>query len=116
MKITNVTAKVIGILGTDLMPDQSMEISAMDAAIPSISVLINMGLLTLDNSAELKKAMESAAMQEARKQVMEELRVAGKLKDEEEAPGSGEAEADCDEKQPPKRKGRQPKIPEVSAE
>ena len=28
MKITNVTARVIGVLGTDLMPDESMEITA----------------------------------------------------------------------------------------
>ena len=65
MKITNVTAKVIGVLGTDLMPDQSMDISAKNAATPSIAVLIKMGLLVLDNSAEGMKAMEDAAMEKS---------------------------------------------------
>lgn len=123
MKITNVTAKVIGVLGTDLMPDQSMDISAKNAATPSIAVLIKMGLLALDNSAETKKAMEDAAMEKARKQVVDELRAAGKLKeDADEAPGEadevpdeapGEAEAPSAEKQTPKRKGRVPKVPKV---
>lgn len=132
MKITNVTAKVIGVLGTDLMPDQSMDISAKNAATPSIAVLIKMGLLALDNSAETKKAMEDAAMEKARKQVVDELRSAGKLKeDADEATGevetpsaekqtpkeaTGEVETPIIEKQAPKRRGRVPKIPEVPAE
>jgi hypothetical protein len=132
MKITNVTAKVIGVLGTDLMPDQSMDISAKNAATPSIAVLIKMGLLALDNSAETKKAMEDAAMEKARKQVVDELRAAGKLKeDADEATGevetpsaekqtpkeaTGEVETPIIEKQAPKRRGRVPKIPEVPAE
>lgn len=132
MKITNVTAKVIGVLGTDLMPDQSMDISAKNAATPSIAVLIKMGLLALDNSAETKKAMEDAAMEKARKQVVDELRAAGKLKEdvneatvEAEAPvaekqapkeATGEVETPIIEKQAPKRRGRVPKIPEVPAE
>lgn len=132
MKITNVTAKVIGVLGTDLMPDQSMDISAKNAATPSIAVLIKMGLLALDNSAETKKAMEDAAMEKARKQVVDELRAAGKLKEdvneaaveaeasvaEKQAPkeATGEVETPIIEKQAPKRRGRVPKIPEVPAE
>lgn len=132
MKITNVTAKVIGVLGTDLMPDQSMDISAKNAATPSIAVLIKMGLLALDNSAETKKAMEDAATEKARKQVVDELRAAGKLKEdvneaavEAEAPvaekqapkeATGEVETPIIEKQAPKRRGRVPKIPEVPAE
>lgn len=112
MKITNVTAKVIGVLGVDLMPDQSMDISAKDAAVPSISCLINMGLLTLDNSAELKKEMQNAALEEARKQVMEELRASGKLKESGEEP----ADADAALEEKPKRKGRMPKIQETPAE
>lgn len=132
MKITNVTAKVIGVLGTDLMPDQSMDISAKNAATPSIAVLIKMGLLALDNSAETKKAMEDAAMEKARKQVVDELRAAGKPKEdvneaavEAEAPvaekqapkeATGEVETPIIEKQAPKRRGRVPKIPEVPAE
>ena len=132
MKITNVTAKVIGVLGTDLMPDQSMDISEKNAATPSIAVLIDMGLLTLDNSAETKQAMEDAAMEKARKQVVDELRAAGKLKEdadeatvEAEAPivekqapkeAISEVETPIAEKQTPKRRGRVPKIPEVPAE
>lgn len=114
MKITNVTAKVIGVLGIDLMPDQSMDISAKNATTPSIKCLIDMGLLALDNSAEMKHAMENAAMEEARKKVMEELRAAGKLK--EDSGNEVEAsDASAEEKQPTRKK-RVPKVPEVAAE
>lgn len=112
MKITNVTARVIGVLGTDLMPDQSMEITAKQAAIPGIATVIKMGFLTVDNKAELEKAQEEKALEKARRQVMAELKAAGKLKDEEnpaEAPKPDEAD------QAPRRT-RRPKAPEVAAE
>lgn len=96
MKITNVTAKVIGVLGTDLMPDQSMDITANAADIPNIKVLVKMGLLTLDKSAEEQKAIEDAAMEKARKKVMEELRAAGKLKEDKEV--------NADDKEPDENK------------
>ncbi len=111
MKITNVTARVIGVLGTDLMPDESMEITAKQAATPSIETVIKMGFLTVDNKAELEEAQEAKALEKARRQIMAELKAAGKLKEEDpaEAPKPEEAV------QTPKRT-RRPKTPEVPAE
>lgn len=117
MKITNVTARVIGVLGTDLMPDQSMEITAKQAAAPNIAAIINMGFLSVDNKAELEKAQMSKAMEAARRQVMAELRAAGKLKDDDEpaAHGTDASGTAADEEQSPKR-SRRPKAPEAAAQ
>ena len=111
MKITNVTARVIGVLGTDLMPDESMEITAKQAATPSIETVIKMGFLTVDNKAELEEAQEAKVLEKARRQIMAELKAAGKLKEEDatEAPKPEETV------QAPKRT-RRPKTPEVPAE
>lgn len=113
MKITNVTARVIGVLGTDLMPDQSMEITAKQAATPGIATIIKMGFLTVDNKAELEKAQEAKALEKARRQVMAELKAAGKLKDDAEDPA--EAPKTEETEQTPRRT-RRPKTPEVAAE
>ncbi len=113
MKITNVTARVIGVLGTDLMPDQSMEITAKQAAIPGIATVIKMGFLTVDNKAELEKAQEEKALEKARRQVMAELKAAGKLKDDAEDPAEAPKPDEAD--QAPRRT-RRPKAPEVTAE
>lgn len=98
MKITNTTAKVIGIKNKDLMPDASMEILPTDLT-PAVSALINMGFLSVDNKEELAEAAKDAAMEAARKQVMDELRAAGKLKEE-------TTEAEQAEETAPKRKAR----------
>lgn len=113
MKITNVTARVIGVLGTDLMPDESMEITAKQAATPSIETVIKMGFLTVDNKAELEEAQEAKALEKARRQIMAELKAAGKLK--EDAEDATEAPKPEETVQAPKRT-RRPKTPEVSAE
>lgn len=120
MKITNVTARVIGVLGTDLMPDESMEITAKQAATPSIETVIKMGFLTVDNKAELEEAQEAKALEQeakalekARRQIMAELKAAGKLK--EDAEDATEAPKPEETVQAPKRT-RRPKTPEVPAE
>lgn len=113
MKITNVTARVIGVLGTDLMPDESMEITAKQAATPSIETVIKMGFLTVDNKAELEEAQEAKALEKARRQIMAELKAAGKLK--EDAEDATEAPKPEETVQAPKRT-RRPKTPEVPAE
>lgn len=113
MKITNVTARVIGVLGTDLMPDESMEITAKQAATPSIETVIKMGFLTVDNKAELEEAQEAKALEKARRQIMAELKAAGKLK--EDAEDVTEAPKPEETIQAPKRT-RRPKTPEIPAE
>ena len=113
MKITNVTARVIGVLGTDLMPDESMEITAKQAATPSIETVIKMGFLTVDNKAELEETQEAKALEKARRQIMAELKAAGKLK--EDAEDATEAPKPEETVQAPKRT-RRPKTPEVPAE
>ncbi len=113
MKITNVTARVIGVLGTDLMPDESMEITAKQAATPSIETVIKMGFLTVDNKAELEEAQEAKALEKARRQIMAELKAAGKLKEDAEDPA--ETPKPEEAAQAPKRT-RRPKTPEVPAE
>ena len=113
MKITNVTARVIGVLGTDLMPDESMEITAKQAATRSIETVIKMGFLTVDNKAELEEAQEAKTLEKARRQIMAELKAAGKLK--EDAEDATEAPKPEETVQAPKRT-RRPKTPEVPAE
>ena len=110
MKITNATARVIGVLGTDLMPDQSMEITAKQAATPSIATVIKMGFLTVDNKAELEKEQKNKALEEARRQIMDELRAAGKLKEDDDSTANA---ADTEQ---PAKKTRKPKVQEAFSE
>ena len=64
MKIINVSAKVIGVLGKDLMPDQSIDCNEDTIKNESVAALIAMGFLKLDNQEEMEKAMKEAMREE----------------------------------------------------
>lgn len=64
MKLKNESAKVIGVLGTDLMPDGEMEVTEDVVKHPVISTFIKMRLLSVDDAAE-KAEREKSAQDEA---------------------------------------------------
>lgn len=72
MKIKNVSVKVIGILGNDLLPDQSFECHPDILKNGAIKTLVSMGLLAVDDSAEKAKALKEEALREARAQLEKE--------------------------------------------
>lgn len=94
MKIINVSAKVIGILGKDMMPDSSLDVNEAIIKNESVKALIDMGLLKLDNSVEERAAMK----EELKKEILAEM-------GEDKAP---EAK--------PKARGRKPKTVEGEKE
>lgn len=64
MKLKNESAKVIGVLGTDLMPDGELEVTEDVVKHPVISTFIKMRLLSVDDAAE-KAEREKSAQDEA---------------------------------------------------
>lgn len=87
MKIKNVSVKVIGIAGRDLMPDQTMECNEFIVKNAAVDTLVKMGLLAIDDSAEKEKALKEAALKEAREQLLKEQAEAAKTENAgEEAP------------------------------
>lgn len=72
MKIKNVSVKVIGILGHDLMPDEAMECNQFIVKNPAVDTLVKMGFLVVDDSEEKANAIKEAAMREAREQLLKE--------------------------------------------
>lgn len=88
MKIKNVSVKVIGIIGHDLMPDESMECDENIVKNSAVDTLVKMGLLAIDDAEEKAKAIKEAALREAREQI---------LKEQEEA--AAKAAADATEKE-----------------
>ena len=125
MKITNNSPRVIGILGKDLMPDATMAIPENAISDPVLNSIIAMGFVTVDDREEVKKAQKAEAMEEARKQIMEELRAAGMLKeanaeqepaDAENAADAAEMAANGEEPEKKKRTRKSSKAPEEVAE
>lgn len=82
MKIKNVSAKVIGVFGRDLMPDESMSCNEDMVKNLAVATMLKMGSLELDDSAEKQKALE----EEIRQKI---------LKEQEEAAAKAKAEADA---------------------
>lgn len=68
MKIKNVSVKVIGLLGRDLMPDESMNCNESLLKNGSVATLVKMGFLAVDDSAEKQKALE----EEIREKILKE--------------------------------------------
>lgn len=118
MKIKNVSAKVIGVLGRDLMPDQSMTCNKAMVENLAVATMLKMGFLQLDDSAEKEAAMKEAMRQQILKEQAEE-----KEKAEAEAAALAQAEAaaataeDAPEApKAPKKANRAPKPAETAAE
>lgn len=94
MKIINVSAKVIGILGKDMMPDSSLDVNEDIIKNESVKALIDMGLLRLENSIEERAALK----EELKKEILAEM-------SEDKAP-----------EEKPKTRGRKPKAVEGEKE
>ena len=103
MKIKNVSAKVIGVLGRDLMPDQSMTCNKEMVENQAVATMLKMGFLQLDDSAEKQKALEDEIRQKI-------------LKEQEEAAAKAQAEAAPEAPKAPKKANRAPKPAEPAAE
>lgn len=105
MKIKNVSAKVIGIMGRDLMPDQSMTCNKDMVENLAVATMLKMGFLQLDDSAEKEAAMKEALRQQI-------------LKEQAEAEAAAKAEAEAVPEAPkaPKKVSRTAKSTEPAAE
>jgi len=122
MKIKNVSAKVIGVFGRDLMPDESMTCNQNMVENLAVATMLKMGFLQLDDSAEKQKALE----EEIRQKILKEQEEAAAKKAAEEAAAAaaenaGEGEADEAPEDPeapeaPKRTRRTTKPTEPAAE
>ena len=93
MKIKNVSVKVIGVMGRDLMPDESMTCNASMLKNLAVDTMVKMGFLMVDDSAEKEAAMKEALRQQILK---EQEEAAAKAKAEAEAAASANAEATAD--------------------
>ena len=71
MKIKNVSAKVIGVFGRDLMPDESMTCNKDMVENLAVATMLKMGFLQLDDSAEKQKALEEEIRQKILKEQQE---------------------------------------------
>lgn len=107
MKIKNVSAKVIGVFGRDLMPDESMTCNEDMVKNLAVATMLKMGALELDDSAEKQKALE----EEIRQKILKE-------QEEAAAKNAAAAEGDAGEKAPeaPQRTRRTAKPAEPAAE
>lgn len=116
MKIKNVSAKVIGIFGRDLMPDESMTCNEDMVKNLAVATMLKMGALELDDSAEKQKALE----EEIRQKILKEQQEAAAKQAAEEAAAknAAAAEGDAGEKAPeaPQRTRRTAKPAEPAAE
>lgn len=116
MKIKNVSAKVIGVFGRDLMPDESMTCNKDMVENLAVATMLKMGALELDDSAEKQKALE----EEIRQKILKEQQEAAAKQAAEEATAknAAAAEGDAGEKAPeaPQRTRRTAKPTEPAAE
>ena len=119
MKIKNVSAKVIGLFGRDLMPDESMTCNEDMVKNLAVATMLKMGSLELDDSAEKQKALE----EEIRQKILKEQEEAAAKKAAEEAAaaaaenaGEGEADEAPEAPEAPKRTRRTTKPTEPAAE
>ena len=116
MKIKNVSAKVIGVFGRDLMPDESMTCNEDMVKNLAVATMLKMGALELDDSAEKQKALE----EEIRQKILKEQQEAAAKQAAEEAAAknAAAAEGDAGEKAPeaPQRTRRTAKSAEPAAE
>lgn len=121
MKIKNVSAKVIGILGRDLMPDESMNCNKAMVKNLAVDTMLKMGFLQLDDSAEKQKVLE----EEIRQKILKEQQEAAAKQAAEEAAAAdaaaenaGECETGEAPEAPkaPQRNRRTTKSAEPSAE
>lgn len=116
MKIKNVSAKVIGVFGRDLMPDESMTCNEDMVKNLAVATMLKMGALELDDSAEKQKALE----EEIRQKILKEQQEAAAKQAAEEAAAknAAAAEGDAGEKAPeaPQRTRRTAKPTEPAAE
>lgn len=116
MKIKNVSAKVIGVFGRDLMPDESMTCNEDMVKNLAVATMLKMGALELDDSAEKQKALE----EEIRQKILKEQQEAAAKQAAEEAAAknAAAAEGDAGEKAPeaPQRTRRTAKPAEPAAE
>ena len=119
MKIKNVSAKVIGVFGRDLMPDESMTCNKDMVENLAVATMLKMGFLQLDDSAEKQKALE----EEIRQKILKEQEEAAAKKAAEEAAaaaaenaGEGEADEAPEAPEAPKRTRRTTKPTEPAAE
>ena len=92
MKIKNVSAKVIGVLGKVLLPDEVYDCNENVVANESVDALIKLGFLQMDDSAEKEAAIKEQALKEAREQLLKEM-------------------AENGEEKPKARRGRKPAQP-----
>ena len=94
MKIKNVSAKVIGVLGRDLMPDESMTCNQSILKNLAVDTMVKMGFLVVDDSAEKQAALE----EEIRQKILKEQEEAAAKKAAEDdaaaAENAGDGEAD----------------------
>lgn len=86
MKIKNVTAKVIGVLGRDLMPDESMTCNENIVNNMAVATMMKMGFLVLDDSAEKRKALKEEIRQEILKEQAEAAAMNAGAGETDEAP------------------------------
>lgn len=80
MKIKNVSAKVIGVLGKVLVPDEVYVCSKEVVENESVDALIKLGFLQIDDSEEREKAIKEQALKEAREQLLKEMEAEEKPK------------------------------------
>ena len=107
MKIKNVSAKVIGVLGRDLMPDQSMTCNKDMVENLAVATMLKMGFLELDDSAEKQKALE----EQIRQKILKEQKDAAAKAKKEEAENAESEEAPA-----PKKTNRTKKTAETATE
>jgi len=88
MKIKNVSAKVIGVFGRDLMPDESMTCNQDMVENQAVATMLKMGFLQLDDSAEKQKALE----EEIRQKILKEQQEAAAKQAADEAAAAAAAE------------------------
>lgn len=88
MKIKNVSAKVIGVFGRDLMPDESMTCNQNMVENLAVATMLKMGFLQLDDSAEKQKALE----EEIRQKILKEQQEAAAKQAADEAAAAAAAE------------------------
>ena len=113
MKIKNVSAKVIGVFGRDLMPDESMPCNEAMVKNLAVATMLKMGALELDDSAEKQKALE----EEIRQKILKEQEEAAAKQAAEEAAASADAAPEgAEEPKAPQRTRRTTKPAEPAAE
>lgn len=74
MKIKNVSAKVVGILGKALLPDEETNVNHDLLKNKSIDACIKAGLLSVDDSEERAEEIRKQALAEARAQIEAEMK------------------------------------------